>query len=260
MFVEKEDSLEWLHHVRLYELKNSINNINSDLYDKEILEIGSGTGFQLNILREYSSKAVGIDVKSSAYQEKVSDIIIYDGQNIPFPDSSFDVVFSSNVLEHIKNINQFHNEVKRVLKKNGICIHILPSHYWRFWTSLFHYPWVFYLLMHTVFQLSVKSDNKSSKDNKQKAISFSKAFRMAVAPRRHGERGNFMTEIYYFHPIWWKKNFIENGWNVENVFQTGLFYWSHDLFRFKISIPYRQALSKYFGSACYSYILRKKGD
>jgi glycosyltransferase involved in cell wall biosynthesis len=41
-------------------------------------------------------------------------------ENIPFPDDYFDVVFSCNAFEHIKNIERAISECARVVKPNGI--------------------------------------------------------------------------------------------------------------------------------------------
>ena len=268
MLIEDKKNISWLHTVRLFELEESLKLFETTVADKSILEIGSGTGFQLKILKKYSNKAVGVDIAGSAYQKKVSEMIIYDGNHLPFPDSSFDIIFSSNVLEHVKDINAFHKEIKRVLKGNGRCIHIMPSHFWRFWTLFFHYPWVISCLI----QVTVNSIKKiipkflsrdcNVSDRKwpdqvpeRKKITLKVAIRSAWFPGMHGERGNIFTEMFYFHPKWWRENFIENGWQVKCISPIGLFYWGHDLLRLNLPISYRQSLCKYFGSACYLYIL-----
>jgi SAM-dependent methyltransferase len=62
--------------------------------------------------------------------------------NIPYPDNSFDYVFSDQVLEHVEGFPQEAiDESFRVLKPGGICVHttclLMPIHqstgdYWRF--------------------------------------------------------------------------------------------------------------------------------
>lgn len=49
------------------------------------------------------------------------DIIKYDAEkdNIPFADSTFDEVYSENLLEHLQNPNIVLKEAARVLKKGG---------------------------------------------------------------------------------------------------------------------------------------------
>lgn len=64
----------------------------------------------------------GIDIPSSNLKDdRIWPVTDYDGKNIPF-----DIVFSSNVLEHIPHIYDFQGEIERVLKPGSIVIHILP--------------------------------------------------------------------------------------------------------------------------------------
>ena len=70
-------------------------------------------------------------------------IIDYDGHHIPFDDNSFDIVFSSNVLEHICDLHQINREIQRVLRSDGYCVHVIPTHTWRFWTTLSAFPTAF---------------------------------------------------------------------------------------------------------------------
>ena len=44
-----------------------------------------------------------------------------DGMQLEFPDASFDVVISANVIEHVPNVARFVAEAARVLKPDGIC-------------------------------------------------------------------------------------------------------------------------------------------
>ena len=43
-------------------------------------------------------------------------------KQLPFPDDTFDVVFSDNVLEHVADVGLFINETSRVLKDNGLVL------------------------------------------------------------------------------------------------------------------------------------------
>ena len=85
-----------------------------------------------------------IEVPDSNYaQARVFPIIDYDGHHIPFDDDSFDIVFSSNVMEHICDLHQTNREIQRVLRSDGYCVHVIPTHSWRFWTTLSAFPTAF---------------------------------------------------------------------------------------------------------------------
>lgn len=63
----------------------------------------------------------GVDIDQSGHthtNEKID--YFYDGHKLPFENESYDNVFSSEVIEHISNIDEIFDEINRVLKKNGL--------------------------------------------------------------------------------------------------------------------------------------------
>ena len=46
---------------------------------------------------------------------------------LPFDDASFDFVVSTAVLEHARDIEGCHREIRRVLKSGGVAMHMFPS-------------------------------------------------------------------------------------------------------------------------------------
>ncbi len=53
--------------------------------------------------------------------------IAHDPYSLPFPDEAFDVVVSTQVLEHVRNKAETLREVSRVLKPGGVTLHVFPS-------------------------------------------------------------------------------------------------------------------------------------
>jgi hypothetical protein len=79
-----------------------------------------------------------------------------------------------------------------------------------------------------------------------------------LLPPRHGETGNFMSEIYWFSRWRWLRLFQKTGWRVE-AYQPGrLFYTGYVLFGWKLGIAARRRLSYFMGSACIVFCLMKK--
>ena len=60
----------------------------------------------------------------------------YDGSNLPFPDGSFDFIFSQQVIEHLEGsvIEAYVREEERVLLNGGRAYHQIP-HRWTPWES-----------------------------------------------------------------------------------------------------------------------------
>ena len=61
---------------------------------------------------------------------KKVDYVSEDVQNLSFKDSSFDIILSNHVLEHVKNDGLALNEMARILKKGGYAIITIPGD-WR---------------------------------------------------------------------------------------------------------------------------------
>jgi SAM-dependent methyltransferase len=61
---------------------------------------------------------IWIDVEVSWHDHSTSCVdVFYDWENIPFPNENFDCVFSTQVFEHVENIEKVMKESNRVLKK-----------------------------------------------------------------------------------------------------------------------------------------------
>jgi SAM-dependent methyltransferase len=73
---------------------------------------------------------VGVDVESSGrpLNMKQPDYF-YDGSTLPFPDNFFDVVMSTQVLEHVPNPSEVLNEMARVCKLGGSVVISIPFVY-----------------------------------------------------------------------------------------------------------------------------------
>jgi SAM-dependent methyltransferase len=106
--------------------KSSFDFFMEQNFDKNvrILEIWCNIWTLVNMLYQAWYKNItGIDVTPTAielwkkkYTEITDNLSLYDWETLPFKDSSFDLVISFDVLEHIPNTNKHLEEVKRVLR------------------------------------------------------------------------------------------------------------------------------------------------
>jgi len=90
-----------------------------------VLDYGCGSG---DMAEEYSAAgfdAFGCDIRLAQESDKLRPISS-DG-SLPFPDESFDFVFSDQVMEHVQDHNRAFAEIKRVMKPGAISLHIFPS-------------------------------------------------------------------------------------------------------------------------------------
>jgi ubiquinone/menaquinone biosynthesis C-methylase UbiE len=249
--------LQSLHNIRKAEFDNTFSKIAYLDANGKMIEIGSGTGYQLSLLSNIFKNPIGLDLANSNLTSmRVNNVIDYDGYNIPSKNDEVDYIFSSNTLEHIPHLDAFEQEMKRVVNKNGCCIHIVPTATWRFWVIALYYI----ALPKTILgYMNRKRENiqTNSGTTNEKGKSKLQMIGNLFFPGRHGERGNRFTEIYYLRVKWWDAHFKENGWKIAKDFSTGVFYTGHHLLGASLSIKMRIKLAKILGSACHTFILKK---
>lgn len=90
-----------------------------------VLEIGCGYGYFLKVMKDKGFSVFGIEPNGVA--REVSErlgVKIVNGffEELSFPDSSFDIVFSAQVIEHIEEPNEFIRNVHADLKDDGTLV------------------------------------------------------------------------------------------------------------------------------------------
>ena len=243
--------------LRRSEIDLALAEINiRNLTGASILEIGGGAGWQAQRLAEAGYAVRSFDLPSSEFNgSRVFPIEEYDGCTIPAPDASVDVVFSSNALEHIPDVDAFQGEIRRVLKPNGVAIHIVPSATWRLHTSLAHYPW---LAKSLVKVIGARLGRRASSDVQIIARAAKRRSKVQLLSRilcapRHGERGNALSEVWHFSRFGWTRHFRRSGWRIISRAPNRLYYTGYGLFDGRLSVPTRQRVSRLLGSACHVY-------
>ncbi|CDM65090.1 class I SAM-dependent methyltransferase [Pyrinomonas methylaliphatogenes] len=105
---------------------------------KRVLDVACGSGYGLAVLRRSAREVVGVevelDVARRARVEVSKDtfvsIIVADGCKMPFVNGCFDVITSFETIEHIHHRARFLEEIRRVLKTDGMFIISTPNaHY-----------------------------------------------------------------------------------------------------------------------------------
>jgi hypothetical protein len=74
--------------------------------------------------------------------------------------------------------------------------------------------------------------------------------------RRHGERGNLLTETWLFRPGWWRRSFAAHEFSIVQEFPMGLFYSGNMLLGSVLPLRQRRRLARILGSACHAFVIR----
>jgi SAM-dependent methyltransferase len=73
------------------------------------------------------SEYVGVDIENEAHSHEKEEVdVYYSGKTLPFENDQFDSVFSSEVFEHVFNLDEILLEMNRVLKKGGTALFTVP--------------------------------------------------------------------------------------------------------------------------------------
>lgn len=218
-----------------------------------VLELGGGTGYQASVLHGWGCAVTSLDVEAAAPALHYP-VQRYDGLAIPLPAGSVDVVFSSNVLEHVplRRLPALCGEMRRVLAGPGRAIHLVPSSAWRLWSCVTRYG----------FLLEVAAGRRAAargagEPGRREARGIGGRIGRLLLPPAHGEYPTALSELYYYSRRRWSRVFRDGGFEVEAATGAGVFYTDYGICR-PLSISARRRLAPVLGSACHVFVLRRR--
>jgi 2-polyprenyl-6-hydroxyphenyl methylase/3-demethylubiquinone-9 3-methyltransferase len=115
-----------------------------DWQSKKLLDLGCGDGFTIRLIKQ-DGDVSGIDIDPIAVNRARARGIegrIGSASSIPFPNESFDIVTSIEVLEHLEDPLSAVKEARRVLKPGGSLIVTTPipsipwNTIWKIWSTI----------------------------------------------------------------------------------------------------------------------------
>jgi SAM-dependent methyltransferase len=241
-------SMHWLDRLRTTELDVVVPELRPKA---RVLEFGAGTGGQAQRLGELGFDVLAVDLPSSAYAgSRVFPVIDYDGETIPLADRSVDIVFSSNVLEHVANFARIAQEIRRITRPGGYGVHIVPSAAWRMWTIASGPPNAALVAADAARHL-VSGPSRAAALRKD-----AKLLAGSLLPIGHGTAFEGLSELWTFSAAAWRRRFRRHGFVVERHRPIGVFYTGHSLFGARVSIERRRKLAPWLGSAANVFVVR----
>jgi 2-polyprenyl-6-hydroxyphenyl methylase/3-demethylubiquinone-9 3-methyltransferase len=115
----------YMRRVLLEELK-------IDPRGRKTLDVGGGGGLLAEEFARLGCEVTGIDPSAKSLEAARSHAkaagldIEYrqaSGENIPFPDGTFDIVYCCDVLEHVQDLRKVIAEISRVLEPGGVFLY-----------------------------------------------------------------------------------------------------------------------------------------
>lgn len=106
---------DWFDRIRPYLLGTNLN-------------VGSGHGFFSRAARDAGIRMISLEVSVRDVTIDCDELVIYDGEHMPFADGAFDTSIAMYVLHHTSHPAAVLREMKRVSRKRLILVEELYRH------------------------------------------------------------------------------------------------------------------------------------
>lgn len=219
------------------------NQIKSQIpVNSNFLDIGCGAGYSLiKAKNDLDCIVQGVDPSPGEHGVgrftedlwKERPIIHGFAEQLPFPDDSFDVVYSSHVLEHVVSEEKSLQEMKRVLKPGGVLIIGMPTAAMS-WVALLS-AWIF--TTHISIYHFFRSIGKKEMVSRLIQI---------FIPRSHSyPKAKFIFyDLYHYRISNWKR-IVSNQFDIIHIITPGLYPYPDYLQWFPL-IKFRKLSSSVF--------------
>lgn len=230
----RPDFAAYVHSIRSREFYMIFGACPPDLFE-QALELGAGRAIQSKLLTTCTRHVISTDFKPNILNHPPCAGIEYrvcDAEQVAqvFPRHAFDVVFSSNLLEHLPHLDQALRGIHDILKDDGITIHVMPSPFFKILEFLGYYPGLIVYLLEgitkkggfTKLRKRIRGkpeptalclgENNLKVDRPQRSL-----VRKLIWPAPHGVSKRHRDEFYAFSVQRWKQEFVKHGFTVVKV-------------------------------------------
>ncbi len=166
------------------------------------LDVGTGAGYMTRAMRNAGASCYGIEYDFGELTwrgEPPTDIAIASALEMPFADCSFDITFSSNVLEHVPDPWVMADEMVRVTNSGGI-VYLSYTNWLSPWGGHETAPWHYLGGQRAVERYQKKTGNapKNLLGESLFQVSVADALTWAKS-QRHAE---LLAAFPRYHPGW----------------------------------------------------------
>ncbi len=106
-----------------------------------VVDLGCGKGDSAQLAREIrpGTEWIGVDIYESEQAKSIvgEKVLLYDGVNLPFDDDSIPLIYTNQVMEHVRHPEALLRDIRRVLTPGGLFVgstsQLEPYHAWSFW-------------------------------------------------------------------------------------------------------------------------------
>ncbi len=190
----------------------------SDGAVRHILEFGAGDGFQIPYLQKIGQvSALEPEPRESLLRIANVEAVFCGIEKTPFLSGRFDLIFSNHVIEHLENLPESFQEIRRIGKPDCIYAFSVPTSLW----LLLSLPAQYRNRLHRFFERDSAgaSSLRLSKDGHGGGSGLQQgrvpgAGWSKFLPRGHGVQENFLKCWNLFRVSQWQHLFETYGFNV----------------------------------------------
>ena len=192
------------------------------------LELGAGDGFQSTVLAPYVGQLVATDFRPQITRRSARPNITFatcDAERVDeqFAPASFDLIFSSNMMEHLPYPARALAGMRVVLRDDGIAAHVIPSPFWKACHLAGFYPDAVLARLNRLAQRRQAqppqdADGADAWDNNPKSAAAPRPYLARLLwPAAHGASGRNLAEFRLFSRGYWTAQFEAAGFRVAAV-------------------------------------------
>lgn len=206
-----------------------------------VLELGAGDGIQSESLAKLAEWVVATDINPYRMRRRPHgnlSYVICDAETVgtAFSPRSFDIVYSSNMLEHLPNALACLRGTAGILRDNGIAVHWVPSPTLKIFYLIGFYPNLARNIVRSVARRFAKSHQAAQNAEratetiawreKQRTMANNykrldrhqkRRLRLRPFPRPHGVAKTHLAELQMFTEKHWRKTFIAAGFEIRAI-------------------------------------------
>ena len=256
-----QDGTWWKPFIRQFEVDKIMEGFGKDHFDKA-LELGCGSGRHSKYLATYCRRLVALEYNESRlteHSDEKTTFLIADAQDLSrFDDGEMDLIFSSNLIEHLPNLDQCLAECGRVVKEDGLIIHTVPNRTWKVFHLLLYYPFGIKIVLWRLFcpdkaaGLTEFLAENTKLDSNLKPLTGIDSLKTNLLPKVHGISKSHLAEFENWSEKRWLTVFESNGLQVVDIVRLPFYHgWDYN-FRFILRLGNRLGLS-----SSTAFVLRK---
>ena len=258
-YATEGDPDQWEVFVRRQEVKRAMAGFEPGHFRKG-LELGCGSGKHSRNLARFCRSLVAIEYTQERLLEKSDEKVTFlvgDAENLSrFKDAEFDFVFSSNLLEHLANLQKCLQECARVTADDAVIIHMVPNRTWKLFHMVLYYPFLVKRLLRGLCRKRTMAGLLDSQlpnlDMNLRPVKRRTLLDRLSGPSPHGISQSNLREFCVWGKRHWMQTFRSNGFEIVKVVRQPFYFGYED--NFKLILKAGNALGL---SACTGYILRK---